>query len=291
MTETGAARVDVVRLSSAGGRTHGTAVVVREEPLRILLAGPAGGPIEVATTLRTPGDEIDLAIGWLVSEGIAEPGDVDRVTFGDPIAVARPENEVTVHVRRNVDRSRVVARHTAVTASCGLCGRATIDDLLDRFGTEGPATGAPFEWATIADLPSRLRAGQRLFQLTGGTHAAGAFDRTGAVLALREDVGRHNALDALIGALAREGRLPLTDHVVALSGRVGLDLVTKARAAGAVVVVAVGAPTSLAVTAAERLGITVVGFARDGAGTVYSHPERLMSAGATHAEVLEVMSS
>lgn len=275
MSEDGTARLPVLRLAPDGSRSDDSALVVREEPLRLLVRGPDGPAVPVATTLRTPGHEHDLAVGWLVAEGIADPADVERISLGDPLTLARPENEVTVHLRRTVDPARLVARHTVVSASCGLCGRATIDDLVERFGDGELPVGAPLDGALVAALPARLRDEQRLFARTGGTHAAGAFDRHGRLLAVREDVGRHNALDALVGALGRSGRLPLTDHVIALSGRVGLDLVVKARAAGAGTLVAIGAPTALAVAAAERLGVTVVGFARDGGGTVYSHPGRL----------------
>lgn len=283
MDVVGGERREVLRLDREGSASVVTDTIVREEPLRISVQGPEGPPHQVVTTMRTPGTEHDLALGWLITEGLAVAEDVVRVTMGDPVTTARPENEVTVHLRRMPEPGRLVARHTVVSPSCGVCGRATLDDLTDRFGDAPPTPRPSIDPRVVARLPELLRREQRLFDATGGVHAAGAFTRDGTPIAVREDVGRHNALDALVGALATAGRLPLEDGVVVLSGRIALELVVKVRAAGSGMLVAVGAPTTLAISAALRLGVTIVGFARDGRCTAYTLPERLTGSGPIHA--------
>ena len=160
------------------------------------------------------------------------------------------------------------------SASCGICGKATLDDIAVRCAPlpAGPRVAA----AVIAALPDLLRAGQVIFEQTGGLHAAGLFDPAGALLAAREDVGRHNALDKLIGAAALAGELPLHDRVLAVSGRVSFEIVQKAAVAGISIVAAVSAPTDLAVAVAERLGLTLVGFVRGGGFNVYAGEERIL---------------
>ena len=257
-----------------------TDVLVGEAPLEILAAGPGQEPVTLATTLRTPGHEPELAVGWVLAEGLANPTDVVTTEYGDPLLLARPEDTITVRLRRAVDPNTLVHRHVIATASCGVCGRATIEELAarvapitdDAFGTD------PLDWSRLARLPEELRLAQGRFRATGGVHAAGLFDRDGRLVTVREDVGRHNALDAAIGAHALAGLWPptgLTDLVCVLSGRVGFELVAKAAAARIPIVAAVGAASDLAARTAQQLDVTLVGFLRDGDGVVYTHPHRL----------------
>jgi FdhD protein len=249
--------------------------LVGEEPMAIRVAGPRQAPVDVAVTMRTPGHDAELAVGFLVSEGLLAPVDLASVTveIGNPATVATPENELVVRIGRPFDPSAVPPRAFAATASCGICGKASLDDVVIRCAPlpAGPFVGA----AVVAGLPDGLRAGQVLFERTGGLHAAGLFDTAGTLLAIREDVGRHNALDKLIGAAALAGELPLHDRVLAVSGRVSFEIVQKAAVAGIPIVAAVSAPTDLAVSAAERLGLTLVGFVRGGGFNVYAGAERI----------------
>jgi FdhD protein len=247
-----------------------------EEPMAIRVAGPGQAPVDVAVTMRTPGHDAELAVGFLVSEGLLAPVDLASVTveIGNPATVATPENELVVRIGRPFDPSAVPARAFAATASCGICGKASLDDVVIRCAPlpAGPLVDA----AVVAGLPDQMRAGQALFEQTGGLHAAGLFDASGTLLAVREDVGRHNALDKLIGAAALGGDLPLHDRILAVSGRVSFEIVQKAAVAGIAVVAAVSAPTDLAVSAAERLGMTLVGFVRGGGFNVYAGAERIV---------------
>ncbi len=254
-----------------------TDAVVVEEPLEVRVCGPGQTPLAVFTTLRTPGHDEELAVGWLAAEGLIGPGDVVRTRIGDPLNLARPENQRTVHLRRELDLDRVVHRHTMATASCGVCGRASIQELTSRCASVGALASEhpPLPFSALAGLPERLRAEQRVFAATGGLHAAGIAARDGRLLTVREDIGRHNALDAAIGAHVLAGDLPLTDRVVVVSGRAGFELVAKAAMAGASVLAAVGAVSDLAVRTAERLGLTLVVFLRDGRGTVATHTDRI----------------
>jgi len=268
--------VRVLHVDAVGAVWRDDRVVV-EEPLTIRACGPGQPPVELTTTLRTPGADADLAVGWLIAEGLADRGDVVAVRAGDALEVRDPDDVITVELARPLDPALVAHRHGASTASCGLCGRVMIRALLERI----PALDvdadedARIDWQVLAGLPASLRALQETFGVTGGLHATGVFTRTGDLVVLREDVGRHNALDAAIGALARGGPWPPAGLVALLSGRVGVELVAKAAAAGIAMVVGVGAPTDLAVRTADALGITLVGFLRQGSGNVHTHASRI----------------
>lgn len=270
--------VAVTRVDALGARTSEDRVV-RERPLEIRAGGGDQEPVTLVTTLRTPGHDEDLATGWMVAEGLlgmaSAPTELLGFRRGDPIAVRDPDDVLIALLAGPLDPDRVAHRHTMATGSCGLCGRASIPSLIERIGPIGPGDGdRTVAWDVLASLPQRARGAQRTFGSTGGLHATGLFDPLGELLVLREDVGRHNALDAAIGALARSGdRRPPT--VALLSGRVGVELVTKAAAAGIPVVAGIGAASDLAIGAADALGLTLVGFLREGTGNIYAHPQRI----------------
>jgi FdhD protein len=245
-----------------------------EEPLAIRAAGPGQEPVDVAITMRTPGHEAELAAGFLRTEGLVEDHAViigfDR---GDPTIAAQPDDEITVRLTRPFDASRVAERHFVATASCGICGRASIDEIAVRCA---PIPAGPLVTAeTLLSLPERLREAQAVFDATGGLHAAGLFTAAGELLALREDIGRHNALDKLIGGRFLAGDLPLHGNIVLVSGRLGFELVQKAAVAGVPVLAAVSAPSDLAVETAGRLGVTLVGFLRGAGFNIYTRPDRI----------------
>jgi len=256
-----------------GAVNRRTDALAGEEPLQIRVAGLGQDPIDVAVTMRTPGCDDELAAGFLVTEGLCDPGDIDRFAIGDPGSDARPDDTITAHLRRSFDPALVRERATVATASCGVCGTASIEDLLRRCDPlpDGPLV----EPAALTTIPATLRAAQETFESTGGLHAAGLFDPDGRLLRAREDVGRHNALDKLVGAAALAGLMPLHGTVLLVSGRVSFELVQKAAVAGIAVLAAVGAPTDLAVDTAARVGMTLVGFLRGGRCNVYSRPDRL----------------
>jgi FdhD protein len=243
-----------------------------EEPMEIRAGGPGQEPAAVAVTMRTPGHDFELAAGFLLTEGLVDGADdVASIAY-----CALPEEEqrynvVTVRLRRPVDPS--AARRFFVSSSCGICGRASLDAVEVRCAPAAP--GPRVSAATLLGLPDALRRAQRLFEATGGLHAAGLFDAGGSLLALREDVGRHNAVDKLVGRGLLAGTLPLADAVLLVSGRLSFELVQKAGVAGVTVVCAVSAPSSLAVEAAARLGMTAVGFLREGGFNVYTGADRL----------------
>jgi FdhD protein len=244
-----------------------------EEPMQITARGPGQDPIEVAVTMRTPGHEAELAVGFLFSEGLIEPGDLGSVTFGDPAHDARPDDQVRVELNRPFDATRVAERHFVATASCGICGKASIDEVAMRCAPlpDGPVV----DRETVLSLPARLRDAQETFDATGGLHASGLFEPDGTLIVLREDVGRHNALDKVIGERYMAGALPLHRSILMVSGRISFELVQKAAAAGIPILTAVGAPTDLAVQTAERVGMTLVGFLRGRRFNVYTRPERI----------------
>ncbi len=268
--------VRLVRATHEGAWPVEDTVVV-EEPLEIVAHGPGQPEHTLVTTLRTPGHEAELAVGWMFSEGLLVPGEVAQVSFGDPVTMAQPEDRIVVELTRPLDIDAGARRHATATASCGVCGRAAIDELALRCAPVAPdaLTDPPVAWSLVASLPDRLREEQQLFGSTGGLHATGMFTAAGTLVTLREDVGRHNALDAAIGAHVIADDVPMDRYIAVLSGRVGFELVVKAAAASIPMIVAVGAPTDLAVRTAESFGVTVVGFLRNGAGNVYTHPHRL----------------
>jgi FdhD protein len=223
--------------------------------------------------MRTPGGEEELAAGFLVTEGLAGPADIDGFRIGDPAIDSRPDDTITVQLRRPFDPELVRERRTIATASCGICGTASIEDIARRCPAlpEGPLVDP----AVLASLPTTLRSAQPTFESTGGLHASGLFDPSGRLIRAREDVGRHNALDKLVGSAVLADELPLHGTVLLVSGRVSFELVQKAAMAGIAVLAAVGAPTDLAVDTASRLGMTLVGFLRGGRCNVYTRPDRL----------------
>jgi FdhD protein len=267
-----ATRVRVVAVR-AGVATTREDRLTGEEPMAIRACGPGQAPTDVAVTMRTPGHEAELAVGFLATEGLLDGARVVDVTFADASTSSRPDDEVTVHLDRPFDASRVAERHFVATASCGICGKATLDEIEVRCA---PIPAGPVvEPAVLVSLPDAMRDAQAVFEATGGLHAAGLFDAGAHLLALREDVGRHNALDKLIGSQALADGLPLHGRIVMVSGRASFELVQKAAVAGAAILAAVSAPSDLAVEAAERLGLTLVGFLRGDAFNVYAHPERV----------------
>jgi FdhD protein len=244
-----------------------------EEPLEIRVDGQP-----VAVTMRTPGDDFDLALGFCLTEGILDSADeVGSLRYCTP-----PDQQQynVIDVARRVpgtvdDRLR---RNVYTTSSCGVCGTASIE-AVRRQAPELVDTGMQIDVTVAAALPDRLRKAQRVFERTGGIHAAGIFTADGSLLCAREDVGRHNAVDKVIGWAAREGRLPMSACVLCVSGRVAFEIVQKALAAGMPAVVAVSAPTSLAVTLAAEAGMTLAGFVRDGDMNVYAGADRISGVG------------
>jgi len=228
--------------------------------------------LDVAVTMRTPGQDEELAVGFLVSESLITQTSVARVTFGDPLDASQPENHISVHVKGAFDAARIPTRTTVATASCGICGKASIDDVVQRLGRVQPIMRIDHD--ALLKLPAQLRDAQSIFGETGGIHAAAtvAVAPSGAlsISAVREDVGRHNAVDKLIGEAALRQALPLSGALLLLSGRCSFELVQKAAAAGYGAIACVGAPSSLAVETAERLGICLIGFLREGSFNAYT---------------------
>jgi len=251
-----------------------------EEPMEIRVHGPGQEPVPVAVAMRTPGNDFELAVGLCRTEGIIAAGDeIDTIAYclaPDPDDPAgKPEqqyNIVTVRLRRLVAADVREHRYLA-TSACGICGKASLDEVEVRCAPvgDGPRVGA----TVIRQLPEQLEKRQRVFEETGGLHAAARFTAAGELVAVREDVGRHNALDKLVGHALLDNALPLSDQVLLVSGRLSFELVQKAAVAGIPVLCAVSAPSSLAVAAAERFGQTVVGFLRGARFNVYAHPERI----------------
>ncbi len=247
--------------------------VTAEEPLEIRAAGPHQEPVAVAVTMRTPGDEDELAVGFLRTEGLIDGTEVRGVRFGDPATRSAPDDTVIVQLDRPFDASRVAERHFVATASCGICGKASIDEVALR--VEPIPEGPVVRLDVILALPDLLRAAQAAFEITGGLHGVGLFTPAGELLAVREDVGRHNALDKLVGSQVLARAMPLHERVLMVSGRVSFEIVQKAAAAGIPIVCAVSAPSSLAIDAAERLGVTLVGFLRGDGFNIYTHDGRI----------------
>jgi FdhD protein len=253
-----------IRKVEPGSNETAQDLVAVEEPLQIRV-----GDRDFAITMRTPGQDRELAAGFLFTEGIVK----DRSQIADITADDR--GTVTVQLGDNVTAD-FADRNFYVTSSCGVCGKASIDHLRNT-GCPTPARGTPrIDGSMISGLPDKLRSAQPVFGHTGGLHAAGLFDTSGKLLAVREDVGRHNAVDKLVGAAFLEGRIPLNENILMLSGRISFELVQKALMAGIPIVAAVGAPSSLAIETALHFGLTLVGFVRGQRYNVYSGQDRLL---------------
>ncbi|WP_181785968.1 formate dehydrogenase accessory sulfurtransferase FdhD [Streptomyces phytophilus] len=269
-------RRPVVRVR--GGRVDRRAdTLVAEEPLEIRLEGRA-----LAITMRTPGDDFALAAGFLVSEGVLARGEeLASVTYCagavDGAEGGNTYNVVDVRPAAGVELPKItLERNFSTTSSCGLCGKASLDAV--RTTTRWPVArddGMRLTTGVLAVLPDRLRAGQRVFDRTGGLHAAALFTPDGELIDLREDVGRHNAVDKLIGRALQQDRLPLSDTVLMVSGRASFELAQKAAMAGIPVLAAVSAPSSLAVDLAAETGMTLVAFLRGDTMNVYAGEHRI----------------
>ena len=245
-----------------GSRERVRDEVAVEEPLEIRVDGAA-----VAVTMRTPGEDEELAVGFLAGEALIEgPADVASVGPTEDLAA----NVVEVRTRSGLRRDPADERRFHMTSSCGVCGKAALEHV--RLAAPPAPEGEPgsIEPEAVVGLPGQSRRGQAAFERTGALHATALFEPAGGLLVLREDVGRHNAMDKAIGAMLLAGRHPLAGAVACLSGRVSFELVQKAALAGLAGLVAVGAPTSLAVSLAEERGMLLCGFVRDGAFNVYS---------------------
>jgi len=250
-----AARVEVTRLP---GGAHAHDAVAVEEPLEIRIGGEP-----VAVTMRTPGHDEELALGFCLSEGLAPE---DASLPADFAANA-------VDVRASSFDPARLRRSFYTTSSCGVCGKGALEAVAVEAQRVESSLRVPA--ALVAGLPERLRTAQAAFAATGGLHATGLFRADGELLCAREDVGRHNAMDKVVGWAFREGLLPLADAILCVSGRLSFELVQKAAVAGCPILVAVGAPSSLAVELADDRGITLCGFVRDGRVNVYSEAWRI----------------
>lgn len=263
------ARVQALKWS--GGRTaKSEECLAAEEPLEIRLAGR-----RFTLTMRTPGNDDELVAGFLFAEGFVacahELGEIRRVR--GPDGKLEPNIlDVVLEVPATALRDRL-KRNFAISSSCGICGKTSIESITRRVTPpQGKARVSP---QVILSLAAAMRSEQKVFAATGGLHAAALFDLAGKILELREDVGRHNAVDKIVGWALAAGMVRLSSNLLMVSGRLSFELVQKAAAAGVPILAAVSAPSSLAVELAEEAGTTVIGFLRDGSFNIYTHPERI----------------
>jgi FdhD protein len=269
-------RTRVTRWSADGTSIQREDTLAVEEPLEVRVSGTS-----FSVTMRSPGDDFDLVAGFLVSEGIIWSADQLtslRFCAGTDENGLQTFNVIDAELAPGVAPPETdLARHVYTSSSCGICGTASIEAVhkATQFGRLDD--DAHWSAALIGTLPDRIRDHQKVFDRTGGVHAAGLFDTSGQLLCLREDVGRHNAVDKVVGWALREGRLPLRDTVLQVSGRASFELVQKAHMAGIPVLAAVSAPSSLAVEHAESAGMTLVGFSRRGDFNVYAGSHRVVA--------------
>jgi FdhD protein len=256
----------VLRVSVAGTAEHRADLLAVEEPLEIRVDGE---PLTV--TMRTPGDDIDLAAGFLFTEGLLTGlDDVHEIRMCDENVAA-----VTVKDADALLKAKAMARNFLTTSACGVCGKDSIESVRVRSVFEVAADPVRVSPGVLAGLPDRLRDAQRIFSRTGGLHAAGLFTPDGTLLVMREDVGRHNAVDKVAGWALRAGLLPLVGHILLVSGRASFELAQKALMIGVPVLAAVSAPSSLAASLAEEGGLTLVGFLRGTTMNVYAGAQRV----------------
>ena len=265
------ARMKVTRLSK-GERAERIETLAVEEPLELRIAGES-----LMVTMRTPGDDFDLAAGYLVSEGvITEPGHLSTMRFCAGTDENGEQTYNLLDLKLAPGAARPVKRDLPISSACGICGKTAMDEV--RTKSAYTSTDDPFQITAevLTTLPDKLRAAQRLFAKTGGLHAAGLFTAEGELLAAREDVGRHNAVDKVIGWALRENRLPLRGTILMVSSRASFELVQKALMAGIPALAAVSAPSSLAADLAEESGLTLAGFLRGDTMNLYTHAHRVL---------------
>lgn len=267
-------RMRIRKLDREGGAGVREDVLAAEEPLQILL-----GNKPFTITMRTPGDDFDLVAGFLVGEGVIHhKEDLPSMRFcaGEDEQGRQTYNVVQADLAPHVPLpDEGLERHIYTTSACGICGTASIDAVRKKSTFELEKEPESLALDVLLDLPQKLREHQDIFDSTGGVHAAGLFDFSGNLLCLREDVGRHNAVDKVVGWALREGKLPLSDTVLQVSGRASFELVQKAAMAGIPVLAAVSAPSHLAVELARESGLTLAGFSRGKSINIYSHSERI----------------
>lgn len=260
---------------AAGRRIERVDTLVVEEPLELRVGGES-----LQVTMRTPGDDFDLATGFLLAEGvITKPSDVlgMRYCAGVDANGEQTYNLLDITLVRGVAAPpKSAKRNTTVTSACGVCGKDSLEDVRTKAAWDVAEDAAAIKAEVLASLPVRLREAQKIFDRTGGLHAAGLFTAEGGLLAAKEDVGRHNAVDKVLGQALREDRVPLRGTVLAVSGRASFELAQKAVMAGVPVLAAVSAPSSLAVELAEESGLTLAGFVRDDTMNLYTRPERIV---------------
>jgi FdhD protein len=261
----------IIRRKEEGGYECVTDEVTIEEPLEIRL-----GADPLAVTMRTPGNDEELAAGFLLSEGVVRKR-ADLKEIAHCTLAASLGNILNVTLAPTVKfKAASTQRFGTISTSCGLCGKTSIEFIRQQFPEISPSPELQIDEATLLELPARLRAAQGNFVRTGGIHAAGIFDLDGNLVAVREDIGRHNAVDKVIGRAFLDGLLPLSSHILLVSGRSSLEIVQKALSAGIPIVAAVSAPSSLAVNFARESGQTLIGFLRPPTFNVYSHIERVV---------------
>lgn len=266
-----------------------TDTLAAEEPMEIRVeTGPNDdrATTSLSVTMRTPGNDFELAAGFLFTEGIvARKRDIVRIEYCTDSGIVQEYNIVSAVLRPDVAfRADRLSRHFYMTSSCGVCGKTSLEAVRVAALHPIPKERPRIDPDVIRSIPERLREEQALFSETGGLHAAGLFDARGNLLSLREDVGRHNAVDKVIGEAFLADRVPLSDRVLAVSGRASFEIMQKAAVAGIPIVLAVSAPSSLAVTLADEFGMTLVGFVRGERFNVYAGRERIAPGPTTASE-------
>lgn len=271
---------DILKIQGSAASPQQDMLVV-EEPLEIRLGFERAGvrhQKNVSVTMRTPGHDEDLALGFLFTEGIIwDYSQVKKISRPVVRRQLAKENVITVELAEGLDFDfKKLERHFYTTSSCGVCGKASIEAVAVQGRFHLPEGEPKIRAELLHGLPALLSESQSVFGSTGGLHAAALFDAAGKMLAVREDVGRHNALDKIIGSALRNGEVPLGGRLVLVSGRAGFELVQKSVVAGVPILAAVGAPTSLAVELAEEAGLTLIGFLRNGQFNIYTCQERIV---------------
>ena len=257
-------------------------LVAVEEPLEIRIGyGSAGYRQQknISVTMRTPGHDFELTLGFLFTEAIIKSkDDISQIKYCTELnTIENNENIVRAELKENIELEfKKLERNFYTTSSCGVCGKASIEAVKTVCSTIAERKTLLIEKELLFLLPNKLRGKQNIFEYTGGIHASALFDLNGNLLLLREDVGRHNALDKLIGAALGGNIFPLDKHILLLSGRASFELIQKAAMAGIRVVCAIGAPSSLAVETAKEFNITLIGFLRDKKFNIYSNPDRII---------------